>query len=106
MPRPARETLSDVDDAQREPAELVNEIASELNLLSLSWTNPDAFLERRDFLSKRLRRLAKRLGAETPRRSPPATHRPAAIAIAPSVRSPEPRARSARPILTLNGMRS
>lgn len=105
-PRPARELLSDAGDAERAPADLVNELASELNLLRSSWTNPDAFLERRDFLVKRMRRLAKRLGAEPSRRSPPASNRPAAMAVAPSVRSPETRARSARPILTLDGMRS
>ncbi|MHB8286353.1 MAG: hypothetical protein ACYDD1_17000 [Caulobacteraceae bacterium] len=95
--------MSDANDAQRSPAELVDEIASELNLLSLSWTNPEAFLERRDFLTKRLRRLSKRMAGEPPRRqlfSPPA----AARAHAKSGRSPERETGAAwagRPLLTL-----
>ena len=70
--RPTRELKSDADDATRAPADLVDELASELNHLSQTWTDPAAFLERRDFLAKRLRRLARRLRGETPRRERPA----------------------------------
>ena len=101
--RPARELKSDVDDSTRAPADLVNELATELNLLSESRMNPDAFLERRDYLVKRLRRLAKRLGGDT--RAP--------IAVLAGVYTPTPRVRSAerpapsragaRPILSLKG---
>jgi len=59
--RPARELLCDAADGEREPHELVDEIATELNFLIESYRNPDAFLERRDMLAKRLRRLARRL---------------------------------------------
>ncbi len=101
-PRPAREVLSDAADAARPPAEVINEIASELNLLSSSWTNPDAFLERRDFLTKRLRRLAKRMTAEPPRRSSPfgAPQAPLAM-LGRTHRAAATPAKPGRPILTL-----
>ncbi len=64
--RPARELKSDAGDGDRDPHELLDEIASELNLLIESYSNPDAFLERRDMLVKRLRRLSKRLRGGEP----------------------------------------
>jgi hypothetical protein len=100
-PRPARETLSDAGDAARSPADLVAEIASELNLLSSSWTNPADFLERRDFLVKRMRRLAKRMSAEPSRRSPPPIAPPASYTRPQRARSADAAASPARPILSL-----
>lgn len=103
--RPARELKSDADDATRAPADLVNELATELNLLSESRMNPDAFLERRDFLVKRLRRLAKRLGKE-PSRAAPGFVCAGVFTPLPRVQSPERQASrrsGSRPILTLKG---
>jgi hypothetical protein len=61
MPKP-RSSAPDTDHAKSE-AQAIDDIASELNHLSLSRMEPDAFLEHRNDLVVRLRRLAKRLGA-------------------------------------------
>ena len=44
--------------------EILDEIASELNLLRYSHHTPEAFFERRDFLARRVRRLARRAAGE------------------------------------------
>jgi hypothetical protein len=47
--------------AQKSAAEEIDAIASELNLLAYSWTHPEAFLERRNDLVVKLRRMARTL---------------------------------------------
>lgn len=65
MPRrqdipPARIVKDGDGDGWRPVSDVLDEIASELNLLSESRLNPHVFLERRDMLVRRLRRLAGR----------------------------------------------
>jgi hypothetical protein len=58
---PAPETAD--TDAAKSDAQAIDDIASELNRLVDRRINPEMFLERRDDLVRRLRRIAKRLGA-------------------------------------------
>jgi hypothetical protein len=68
---PAREVRD--EDASISLPEQLNIIANELNLLSYRHTQPEAFLERRNELVVRLRRLSKRVAGQPERRKEPTT---------------------------------
>jgi hypothetical protein len=73
--RAPQRAVRDEDPTMSLP-EQIDAMATELNLLSYCHTQPEAFLERRDELAKRLRRLVRRVARDPSPETDFTTYRP------------------------------